>query len=168
MAEPAEASQLRRRSFIFAGLYLFFLAWIILFKLALPHLGSGELRSIKLLPFIADARFAASGLKESLVNLLLFIPIGLNLRLLWPRLRWVQAAAAGLGLSLLLEILQYALAVGSSDTSDLATNVAGCLLGFAAAGRLEPLRRICAWIGIAMTVLALAFIASPIRFAAAG
>lgn len=98
--EPTAAVKHRSCSLIFAGLYLFFLVWIILFKLNVPHLGSGELRSIKLLPFLADSRFAASGMKESLVNLLLFIPLGMNLRLLWPQLRWAQAAAAGLGLSL--------------------------------------------------------------------
>ena len=134
--EPTAAVKHRSSSLIFAGLYLFFLAWIILFKLNVPHLGSDELRSIKLLPFLAESRFAASGMKESVVNLVLFIPLGMNLRLLWPQLRWAQAAAAGLVLSLSLEILQYLLAVGSSDTSDLITNTAGCLFGFVAAGRL--------------------------------
>ena len=106
-------------------------------------------------------------MKESLVNLLLFIPLGMNLRLLWPQLRWAQAAAAGLGLSLSLEVTQYLLAIGSSDTSDLITNSAGCLLGFASAGRLNSLPTICKWLGILMTVLALAFVLSPIRFSAA-
>lgn len=62
--EPTAAVKHRSSSLIFAGLYLFFLVWIILFKLNVPHLGSGELRSIKLLPFLADSRFAASGMKE--------------------------------------------------------------------------------------------------------
>ncbi|GAA1404723.1 protein vanZ [Glutamicibacter uratoxydans] len=167
MAEPPAAA-LRARSFIFAGLYLFFLSWIILFKLNLPHLGSGELRSIKLVPFIADGRYAASGMKESIVNVLLFIPAGLNLRLLLPRLRWIQAAAVGLGISALLEIAQYVLAVGSSDTTDLLTNAGGCLIGFAAAKHLPTLRGICAWLGISLAILSLLFIASPIRFAAPG
>ena len=63
--------------------------------------------------------------------------------------------------------MQYLLTAGSSDTSDVITNTAGCLLGFASTGRLKSLPTICKWLGILMTVLALAFVLSPIRFSAA-
>ena len=156
----------RARSFAFAGVYLFFLSWIILFKLQWPHLGAADGRTIKLLPFFADSAHAGSGVKESLVNVLLFSPLGLNLRLLRPQLGWLRAVAAGLGIPFLFELLQYVLAVGSSDTTDLLTNLAGTAAGFAIAGRIPRLRSLCAWLGIVLAVLALGFVASPLRFAA--
>ena len=64
-------------------------------------------------------------------NLLWFAPAGVLVRLRGGKL-W-QAAPAGLGLSLLVETLQFVLGSGVSELDDLILNTAGALLGYAAA-----------------------------------
>lgn len=64
-------------------------------------------------------------------NLLWFAPAGVLVRLRGGKL-W-QAALAGLGLSLLVETLQFVLGSGVSELDDLILNTAGALLGYAAA-----------------------------------
>ncbi len=64
-------------------------------------------------------------------NLLWFAPAGILVRLRGGKL-W-QAALAGLGLSLLVETLQFVLGSGVSELDDLILNTAGALLGYAAA-----------------------------------
>ena len=41
--------------------YLALLVWIVLFKLELPHVGLGELRVVKLVPFVSDGMNGAVG-----------------------------------------------------------------------------------------------------------
>ena len=64
-------------------------------------------------------------------NLIWFAPAGVLVRLRGGKL-W-QAALAGLGLSLLVETLQFVLGSGVSELDDLILNTAGALLGYAAA-----------------------------------
>ncbi len=64
-------------------------------------------------------------------NLIWFVPAGVLVRLRGGRL-W-QAALAGLGLSLLVEIGQFVLGSGVSELDDLILNTAGAVLGYLAA-----------------------------------
>ncbi len=72
-------------------------------------------------------------------NLLWFAPAGLLVGLRRGKL-W-QAALAGLGLSLLVESLQFLLGSGVSELDDLILNTLGAALGFGAAALLLRLRR---------------------------
>ena len=62
-------------------------------------------------------------------NLLWFAPAGVLVRLRGGKL-W-QAAPAGLGLSLLVETLQFVLGSGVSELDDLILNTLGAVIGFA-------------------------------------
>lgn len=66
-----------------------------------------------------------------LLNIALFAPLGVLLPLLFRRLRrWYAALAAGFGVSLAIEVLQYVLQRGTLDVDDLFANTLGCLLGY--------------------------------------
>lgn len=64
---------------------------------------------------------------QTAANVLLYIPLGLLLPLVWRR-GW-QVPAAGLGLSLVTELVQ-PLVGRSFDTADLIANTAGTLVGW--------------------------------------
>ena len=69
-------------------------------------------------------------------NLIWFAPAGVLVRL-WGGRLW-QAALAGLCLSLLVETGQFILGSGVSELDDLILNTCGSVLGYFAAGLLQP------------------------------
>ena len=69
-------------------------------------------------------------LSNSLLNVLLFIPLGVFLPVIWAHYRNVKSTVYfGLGLSLIIEILQM-LTYRATDVNDLLTNTAGAVIGF--------------------------------------
>ena len=105
--------------------------------------------------------------------MLLFIPFGVYLGLLAPTWPWWRITGALVAASLSLEVAQYALAVGSSDTTDLITNTAGGLAGLGllalARRRLEArtvtaVTRVCAVLTVLALLAIAVFVASPLRF----
>ncbi len=115
------------------GLFLFYLvvlAWIILLKLAFSIQSLDRFRGINLVPFAGSA--LANGKldwTEIVNNILIFIPFGIYLSMLkgsWPvLLKLVPIFCA----SLAFEGLQYVLAVGASDITDLIGNTLGGGIG---------------------------------------
>ena len=81
--------------------------------------------NLTLIPFLD--MFAAP--KATLLNVALFLPLGILLPLLWNRFRTMKDTALfGLGLSLTIELLQ--ILVGrATDINDLITNTLGAFLG---------------------------------------
>jgi len=68
--------------------------------------------------------------KNSILNVILFVPLGLFLPLLWNGYRrLIPGIAFGFGLSLTIELMQM-LTYRTTDVNDLITNTAGYLLGF--------------------------------------
>ena len=154
--------------------YLALLAWIVLWKLEVPFVGGGALRQIKLVPFAPSGEDGASAPLEVVANILFFVPFGVYLGLLAPSWPWWKAAGAFAGASLVLEVAQYVLAVGSSDATDLVANTVGGLAGIGlltlARSRLQArttlvMTRVCS-IGTVLALLATAiFVASPLHYA---
>ncbi|MEF3405089.1 VanZ family protein [Agromyces sp. CCNWLW203] len=170
--EPARGARRFVLPALFA-LYLVLLVWIVIWKLELPYVGTGELRQVKLTPFISDACNGASAPSEVVVNVVLFIPFGMYLGLLAPARPWWQAMIAIIGASLALEVAQFALAVGSSDLTDVITNTVGGLIGLVllaiAHRRLgvraaQVMMRVCAVVTVLLLVATAAFVASPLSF----
>ncbi|MCV9993190.1 VanZ family protein [Paeniglutamicibacter sp. ZC-3] len=154
--------------------YLCLLAWIVLWKLEVPYLGGGVLRKLKLVPFAPGSGFGASAPFEVVANILLFVPFGLYLGLLAPSRQWWKAAGAVAGASAALEVIQYVLALGSSDATDLVVNTAGGLAGIGlldlARHRLQArttavMTRICTIGTVFALLLTGVFVASPLRYA---
>lgn len=68
--------------------------------------------------------------KNSILNVLLFVPLGVFLPLLWQRFRRAGSCAVfGFGLSFVIELLQM-LTFRATDVNDLITNTCGTLLGY--------------------------------------
>lgn len=154
------------------AVYLALLVWIVLWKLEVPYVDAGA-GHIKVVPFAATPLDSANAPLEVLVNLLLFVPFGAYLGLLAPRWSWLRIGGAAALLSLALEVAQYVLAVGVSDTTDLIVNTAGAVLGFALLALLRrslgaratrAMTRACAIATGAMLVASVAFFASPIHY----
>src|SRR5690606_8718248 len=116
---------------VLLAVYLVLLVWVVVWKLEVPHSGAAGTRLLKLVPFVSTAEYGSSAPREVLANLLLFTPLGLYLGLLTPRGAWSRVAGAGAATSTALEAAQYALAVGSADTTDVIVNTAGGLAGLA-------------------------------------
>lgn len=82
--------------------------------------------NINLVPFA----YMFSDYRNSLLNVLLFIPLGFFLPVLWKRFRsFGGTVGTGLILSALIELLQL-FTLRATDINDLMTNTAGTLLGW--------------------------------------
>ena len=75
-------------------------------------------------------------INEIILNVVLFVPIGL----LWGaqsknrtnKQQWLAAFVLGMGLSIVIEVLQLVFKKGSFEIDDIIHNIVGCILGFAA------------------------------------
>lgn len=123
----------KKLTFILFYLYLFLLSWCILFKfetqLQFINCFQQE-RVVNWVPFTqpvivnGDIVFAEMGF-----NLLFFIPFGVCLPILAPNWTYKKIVSLGLLLSLLYETLQFILAIGISDVTDLLFNTLGVCCG---------------------------------------
>ena len=156
------------------GVYLVLLVWVVLWKLEVPYIGGGALRHIKLVPFAPTAEDGASEPLEVIANVVLFVPFGLYLGLIAPSWPWWKVAGVVAGTSLLFEVTQWVLSVGSCDITDLIVNTAGGLAGLGllafARRRFQDrtgtvMTRVCAIGTVLFVVAAGIFIASPVRYA---
>jgi glycopeptide antibiotics resistance protein len=152
----------RRRSLVVLFVvYLVLLVWTVLWKLDVPWVG-GETAVVKLVPFVRTPEAGPSASVEVAVNVALFVPFGVYLGLLAPTRPWWAAVLVTAGASLALEVAQYVLAVGRSDTTDVIANTVGGLTGLGLlalarrglAGRTAPVMlRVCL-VGTAFVLLA--------------
>lgn len=116
-------------AYIVMGVYLIFLCWLILFKLADSIDKIPSRRGINLIPFHYDelegSRFQ---LTEILYNVLAFIPVGFYFTAFGKK-KIVSGILLSFGLSFCFETLQYIFALGSSDITDILMNTVGGILG---------------------------------------
>ncbi len=112
-------------------LYIVLLTWIIVFKFRLNINDLKYIRSINLIPFKANN--IVNGLKETIINLILFVPSGMYLKYIFKdkKLRNILMI---IGTSLIYEITQYILHVGVSDITDIIMNTLGGLVGILLVG----------------------------------
>ncbi|MFV0466468.1 MAG: VanZ family protein [Lachnospiraceae bacterium] len=104
------------------ALYLIFLIWAILWKCRVPFVGGME-RIINLIPFSGSAGY------EKLFNVVLFVPLGFYIASIAKKHGVMKRILTVFAVSLVFEILQYTMAIGSSDTTDLILNTLGGVLG---------------------------------------
>ena len=82
--------------------------------------------NLNLIPFAG----MLADLKNSILNVLLFIPLGIMLPLLWNKFKTLKCTLLfGFGISLAIELLQ-TLTFRATDVNDLITNTFGALFGF--------------------------------------
>lgn len=110
--------------------YLLFLVWSILFKLGFSLKEIEEIRTYSLIPFhYEDGHNVRFHFSEVIDNVLIFIPTGVYLSLLFKKMPLLGTAALIFAISLALERSQYILAVGCFDITDLITNTVGGMVG---------------------------------------
>jgi glycopeptide antibiotics resistance protein len=121
-------SRVRLASAALLALCILLLVWIILFKFSLDFSGvfNQHTRSLNLVPF---AEYSRSNWGEVIYNFLVFIPLGLLLSANFPRATFWQKLTFVFMFSLGAEAIQYALAIGATDITDLIANTAGGFLG---------------------------------------
>lgn len=110
--------------------YLLFLVWSILFKLGFSLKEIEPIRTYNFIPFhYEDGHNVRFHFSEVIDNVLIFIPVGVYLSLLFKKIPFWGKAALTFAASFALECSQYIFAVGSFDITDLITNTVGGLIG---------------------------------------
>jgi glycopeptide antibiotics resistance protein len=105
--------------------FLFFLIWAILWKCGVPFIGDGTERTVNLLPFRGNSTW------ELQFNIAIFVPFGFYLAAAKPNLSLLKKILITLLTSFAFEVVQFALAIGRSDVTDLLMNTLGGIIGIA-------------------------------------
>ena len=113
------------------ALYLVVLLWIILFKTALSlddiRMMAGE-RSINFIPFYYDNETSILfHKKEIILNILVFVPFGVCLKMLGASFK--KGIAIAILSSVALEAVQLIFVIGNADITDVITNTLGAVAG---------------------------------------
>lgn len=67
---------------------------------------------------------------ENIMNVIVFIPVGLLLGIAFKQMTWWKALLIGCGISAVIELLQFFLMRGFSEVDDVMHNTVGCLIGW--------------------------------------
>lgn len=119
-----------RLTFILFVIYMTALVWIILFKLQFSLDITGHTRSINLIPFAGSLIINGKmDFGEIFDNLLIFVPFGIYICMLKPNWLFPKKILPVFLTSLILEVLQFILAMGATDITDLISNTTGGLAG---------------------------------------
>jgi len=82
------------------------------------------------IPFLDISNGAAGYIRNMVLNIILFIPVGFLAPILWEEFRSLKKVTAlGLGISLFIEIMQL-FTFRTTDIDDLIANTLGTLVGF--------------------------------------
>ena len=121
---------LKGNSLLSLFVYLIILSWVIMFKC---NLRTNDMRfgyrSINLIPFIQFLNGEKYFFVECVLNLLVFIPFGFVFPSAFKCENLIILAIVSFGLSAFYEGLQYLLAFGGTDITDVIFNGTGGFLG---------------------------------------
>ena len=88
----------------------------------------GETRQYDFHPFWSYDR--PELLVENIMNVVVFIPVGLLLGIAFKQVTWWKVLLIGCGISVTIESLQFFFMKGFSELDDVMHNTLGCLLGW--------------------------------------
>lgn len=69
-------------------------------------------------------------LAENIMNVVVFVPVGMLLSCVSRRLKWWMVMLIGFGISVSIEVLQYLYHKGFSEFDDVFHNTLGCAIGY--------------------------------------
>ena len=69
---------------------------------------------------------------EVVMNVVVFVPIGLLMGLIYNEEKWWRVIMAGVGVSFTIELLQLLSKNGCCETDDIIHNTVGCVIGYGA------------------------------------
>jgi glycopeptide antibiotics resistance protein len=108
------------------GAYLFVLLWVVLFKFSydpLNVLREAQIRSLNLTPF------AWANTSEMIANFVAFVPFGVMLGVNFKNVALKTKGLAVLAFSIGVEIIQFTMAIGVTDITDVIMNTLGGWFG---------------------------------------
>lgn len=130
----------RKLTKILFAIYFIAITWIIVFKMAFSLHSLDYARSINLIPFAASAiANNTMDISEIIWNALIFLPFGMYVGLLLRNRPFGKKLLLFAGTSLIYEALQYILAIGRSDITDLISNCLGGVMGLVLYGLVARL-----------------------------
>lgn len=112
--------------------YLLILLWLVLFKFSYDPIGvirDYQTRSLNLIPF------AYANKSEVVSNIFAFIPFGVMLGVDFKRVLTRYKIAVIFFFSLAVEVIQFALAIGATDITDIIANTLGGVAGLTGQSR---------------------------------
>ncbi len=135
-ANPKAYNAANRLTTLLFAIYLLALCWILLLKLGVRFHYMGN-RNVNLIPF--NGRSVLTG--ENIMNAVIFVPLGIYAGVLFKRWSFTKQFLFFLLASLIIEGLQFLLAVGAFDVTDIITNTSGGVVGLLMYKGLEKLFR---------------------------
>ena len=115
---------------ILFAVYTLILAWILLFKMSFSIDELYKNRNINIIPFmgsvIVNGKIDTS---EIINNIIVFIPVGIYVCMLKKDWSILKKISVGFFISLGIEVLQFVLAIGATDITDLIGNTLGGIIG---------------------------------------
>lgn len=119
-----------KASKIIFALYCLILIWFVMFKGSISsgniNLLSGS-RSINIIPFYYADETGVIHAREVMLNILVFVPFGVYMRLLGANLK--NSILYTLCCSVFFEVCQFILGLGASDITDIISNTLGGIIG---------------------------------------
>lgn len=117
-----------RLSTVLFIVYLAALLWILLFKLGVRFSYMSD-RRVNLVPFNNALSNGNIDLGETIMNVIIFLPLGIYAGVLFKRWSYGFKIFFFFLTSLFFEVLQYLLSVGSFDMTDIVNNTLGGIIG---------------------------------------
>lgn len=108
--------------------YLLILLWLVLFKFSYDPVAvirDFQTRSLNLIPFAQAHR------SEMISNIVAFIPFGVMLGVNFKQVVFRYKLGVIFAFSVVVEIIQYCLAIGATDITDIIMNTLGGFMGLA-------------------------------------
>lgn len=120
--------------------YFFILTWIIVFKMSFSLEELGHVRSLNLIPLkgsmIVNGKL---NFEEIVQNAIAFLPLGVFIRALAEKKHLLQEIAAVALISIAYETIQYILAIGRTDITDVLSNTIGGIAGIVICALIEKI-----------------------------
>lgn len=121
------------------AIYLLVLVWILLFKLGV-HFSYMHNRKVNLIPFSDLFLKGTIDVAEVILNVLIFVPLGVYIGVLYKRWTFLTKISFIFLLSLGFESIQFIARIGAFDiTDDLVTNTIGGIVGLLGFAGLEKI-----------------------------
>ncbi|WP_275399687.1 VanZ family protein [Enterococcus faecium] len=156
------------------GLYLFFLLWLILFKLSfnISQFLSYSYSNVNLVPFSTFSFENATVFRETIYNLIVFLPFGVLLNVNFKGLSFYKKLGLVFLVSFFAEFIQFLFGIGVADITDVITNTTGGLIGLwfyqllnkhLSTNKLDRLAVILGYILLLFLIVAFLFLTRTIR-----
>lgn len=115
---------------ILFGVYILILIWILLFKMSFSFEELHRSRSINIIPFAGTGTVSARiHMSELINNILVFVPIGIYTCILKQEWSILNKISIAFFISFGIEVLQFILAIGITDITDIIGNTMGGVIG---------------------------------------